>query len=160
LEKQIFSSDWTGLDPNAEQPESDIFSYIYSKLKIGDRRGSTMDGAVEAGRTWRSVMEHIHEHYKEQLSLEKLAAVACVSKYHFVRQFKIRSGYTPYQYILSLWIAEANVGLHPQQYNKHLPRVRLLRGQLVLSVIARTLGMTPEQYRREQGIYGPLEDRL
>jgi len=45
------------------------------------------------------VSDYIHAHPQGDLSLEKLARVACLSKFHFLRLFKIAFDKTPYQFI-------------------------------------------------------------
>jgi AraC-like DNA-binding protein len=99
-------------------------------------------------------MDYIHDHYKEQLSLDELAALAGVSKYHFVRQFKARTGNTPYQYVLSLRIAEAKRLLGAGRTS--VTGICFDLGFASLSsfyrMFGRATGMTPEQYRKETGI--------
>lgn len=48
----------------------------------------------EHGQRLDRVMEYIRNHYADKLSLEKLAAVACFSKFHFHRVFKTLNGET------------------------------------------------------------------
>lgn len=43
--------------------------------------------------------DYIHEFYNQSLSLDELANVSCLSKFHFLRLFKIAMGQTPYQFI-------------------------------------------------------------
>ena len=45
------------------------------------------------------VSDYIHAHLQGDLSLEELARVACLSKFHFLRLFKIAFDKTPYQFI-------------------------------------------------------------
>jgi len=45
------------------------------------------------------VTDYIHTHLHQDLSLEQLARVACLSKFHFLRLFKIAFQVTPYQFI-------------------------------------------------------------
>ena len=45
------------------------------------------------------VTDYIHAHLHEDLSLDQLASVGCLSKFHFLRLFKIAFGRTPYQFI-------------------------------------------------------------
>lgn len=43
--------------------------------------------------------DHIDRHYREPLDLDRVAAVAGVSKYHFVRCFEATYGETPIRYV-------------------------------------------------------------
>ena len=50
---------------------------------------------------------YIKNHYKEKLTLEQICTVIYLNKDYFIRAFKKQFGYTPYQYILALRMAEA-----------------------------------------------------
>ena len=45
------------------------------------------------------VIDHMHAHLAERISLDELAAVTHLSKHHFVRQFKTATGLPPYAYL-------------------------------------------------------------
>jgi catechol 2,3-dioxygenase-like lactoylglutathione lyase family enzyme len=47
----------------------------------------------------RHARDHVDRHYREPLDLDVLAAVASVSKYHFVRCFEATYGETPMRYL-------------------------------------------------------------
>lgn len=47
----------------------------------------------------RRARDHLDRHYREPLDLDAVAAVACVSKYHFVRSFESAYGETPMRYL-------------------------------------------------------------
>jgi AraC-like DNA-binding protein len=47
----------------------------------------------------RLARDHIDRHYAAPLELDRLARVACVSKYHFVRSFHLAYGQTPIRYL-------------------------------------------------------------
>jgi AraC family transcriptional regulator len=53
------------------------------------------------------VLRHIEIHAAEPLDLTTLAAVACMSKYHFLRSFRRSTGVTPHQYLLGLRLRRA-----------------------------------------------------
>ncbi|MEZ4992983.1 MAG: AraC family transcriptional regulator [Saprospiraceae bacterium] len=46
-------------------------------------------------------------HYPEQISLDDLAASACLSRYHFTRLFKRTYGRTPFQVLSDIRVREA-----------------------------------------------------
>lgn len=50
---------------------------------------------------------YMHSHYDSKISLEKLSSVACVSKGHFQRAFKIKYGVSPVTYINQYRISAA-----------------------------------------------------
>ena len=53
------------------------------------------------------VLRYINTHLSEQLSVEQLAAVCYLSRYHFMRRFKETTGYTVHSYIQQKRLAAA-----------------------------------------------------
>ena len=51
-------------------------------------------------RALRRVREYVEAHLDETISLEQLAGVAGLSKYHFARAFKQSEGVTPHEYLV------------------------------------------------------------
>lgn len=51
-------------------------------------------------RAFREVCAYVDDHLGSRLSLGDLAAVAGVSRFHFARQFRLRTGETPMGYVL------------------------------------------------------------
>jgi AraC-like DNA-binding protein len=47
----------------------------------------------------RRARDHIDRHYRENLDLEQLSAIAGISKYHFARSFETAYGETPMRYL-------------------------------------------------------------
>lgn len=58
-----------------------------------------------------AVLRHIEENSDTPLDLASLAAVACMSKYHFLRSFRRITGVTPHQYLLGVRLRRAAVKL-------------------------------------------------
>ncbi|MEQ8348476.1 MAG: AraC family transcriptional regulator [Sneathiellaceae bacterium] len=58
------------------------------------------EGALDAGRQ-RRIRDFIADNLAADLSLEQLAAEACLSRYHFARAFKSAFGCPPHRYILA-----------------------------------------------------------
>jgi AraC-like DNA-binding protein len=55
--------------------------------------------AVDLLRHLRQVRDHIDRHYTEPLTLDQLAAVGAVSKFHLIRCFAAAYGETPIRYL-------------------------------------------------------------
>jgi AraC family transcriptional regulator len=45
------------------------------------------------------VLEFIERHMEEDLTIDSLAAAACLSKYHFSRAFRVATGTSPMRYL-------------------------------------------------------------
>jgi AraC family transcriptional regulator len=107
------------------------------------------DGALPRGRL-RAVVEYIEEHLDASPTLEQMAAVAHLNRYHFARQFKRATGLPPHQYVIARRVERA----------RHLLRGG---GDLSLAEVAadvgfsgqsqfchhfkRLVGVTPGQFR-------------
>ncbi len=108
-------------------------------------------GALDSRRLKR-VVEHVEAHLGEDLTVEALASVACLSPYHFARAFKAATGSAPHRYLTDRRIGRA--------------RALLAEGRLPLTEIAeicgfssqphftywfkRLVGITPGAYRAER----------
>jgi AraC family transcriptional regulator len=105
-------------------------------------------------RKLRTLIEYIMENLGGSPTLEQMAAVAHLSPYHFVRQFKAATGLPPHQYVIARRVERA----------QHLMRVD---GELGLVEVAhrvgfsnqtdfsfhfkRIAGVTPGQFRISAG---------
>ena len=93
--------------------------------------------------------EYMHDNVSEPSHLSDVAAVACLSEYHFLRSFKAVFGESPYQYVLHLRLQKA---------------VDLLRaGSLPIGDVALACGFDEVQafskhFRKQQGV-GPMRFR-
>jgi AraC family transcriptional regulator len=58
------------------------------------------DGTLPLARL-RAVVDYIEAHLSASPTLERMAAVAGLSTYHFARQFKTATGLPPYQYVIA-----------------------------------------------------------
>ncbi len=92
----------------------DMAETVVATVAGGDAR-STAPSAADSRRISR-VLRHIEAHATEAetaaaLDLAGLAAVACMSKYHFLRSFRRITGVTPHQYLLGLRLRRAALRL-------------------------------------------------
>lgn len=76
------------------------------------------------------ILEYIDEHLSEDLSLERLAAICCLSQFHFCRLFKQSIGVSPYQYLIQQRVERA----------KQL----LLQKRLSVAEVAQTVGFNEQ----------------
>ncbi|HTI92541.1 MAG TPA: AraC family transcriptional regulator [Puia sp.] len=66
-----------------------------------------MSTRVELYRRLSRSVDYIHANVGEKIDLEDLSAASLLSKYHFLRLFKLAYGLSPYQYIQDLRIEKA-----------------------------------------------------
>ena len=53
------------------------------------------------------IMKYINEYYRQQITLDELAAEFNVSKFHLSREFKKYTGYSPNEYVISVRLSRA-----------------------------------------------------
>jgi AraC family transcriptional regulator len=108
--------------------------------------------AAPTGREARRVVEairFIESDAARPISLADLAAVAGMSKYHFLRVFRRLAGVTPHQYLISARMRRAALGLASSR--RPVLAIALDSGFGDLSTFNNrfraTFGLTPTQYR-------------
>jgi AraC family transcriptional regulator len=117
-------------------------------LITGDRQTP----AAPTGRETRRVVEAIRlveSDAARPLELKEMAAVAGMSKYHFLRVFRRLTGVTPHQYVISARLRRAALALASSR--RPIIAVALDSGFADLSTFNKTFrvafGLTPTQYR-------------
>lgn len=100
----------------------------------------------------RLVLDFMHSHLNEELSLEMLTAVVQVSPFYFMRRFQQSTGSTPHQYLQQLRVEKAKwllkqpgltIAAIAKQVGFHSDRQ-------FASVFHKQTGVTPITYREHQ----------
>ncbi|HTO65641.1 MAG TPA: AraC family transcriptional regulator [Bradyrhizobium sp.] len=114
-------------------------------------RQNPVRGGLTA-RQLRRVREFIDVQIPNEIRLSDLAALAGLSRYHFIRAFKDTVGFTPYQYVLSERFRRARALLSSKS-DLSLGDVALAAGFSDVSQLNRVFrkfaGVTPTAFRRE-----------
>ena len=96
-------------------------------------------------------IHYFHEHFNQNISIEKYAQGLHISTAWFIHCFKEHTGMTPMQYILSLRISNAQVLL--EQANYTVTEIAAIVGYdnpLYFSrIFKKQLGVSPQQYRQQ-----------
>ncbi len=71
---------------------------------------------VELHRRLSYSLDYLHSHYDKRIDLQQLAGEAALSKYHFLRLFKLAFGCSPYQYLQQLRLQRASQLLKLRQW--------------------------------------------
>ncbi|MDE5444360.1 helix-turn-helix domain-containing protein [Bradyrhizobium sp. CSA207] len=102
------------------------------------------------GRSRRRLEEYVREHLTQPICLAELSEVVGLSKRHFLRAFQESVGATPYNYVLSLRIAEAKRLL--SETEDSIVDVALATGfnyaQHFSTTFRNATGMTPSAFRQ------------
>lgn len=104
---------------------------------------------------------YMEENLSRPLYLEAIAQEACLSKFHFCREFKRFFGVTPIQYVLQRRIARATSLLRGKETS--ISQVAMLCGFSDQSEFTKwfkkTMGLTPSSYRK-LGETSPSRERF
>ena len=121
--------------------------------RYGVERERLEFSASFTARHYRRVLDYIQAHYGEEITLERLAVEAGLSKYHFSRLFKQTLGKPLHQFLMSYRVEQAKKQL--SRPGKPMVDIALGCGfadQAHFSRVFKKLaGMTPRQYRQKGG---------
>jgi AraC-like DNA-binding protein len=105
-----------------------------------------MDGAAIR---FAPVVDYLHAHLSQRLTLDELAAVAGLSPFHFLRQFQAQHHATPQQMLMAFRLAEAKRLLSRGEAPAQVAAAVGLTDQAHLTrAFARRYGTTPARYQR------------
>lgn len=104
-----------------------------------------------ADERMKRVQEYIHSHICEDIDIEELAGVACVTKPYLIRLFKREFATSPVQYINGKKVERAQLLLYTTEmpvkevayelgFSDHSYFIRMFR---------KVTGITPQEYRRQ-----------
>jgi AraC family transcriptional regulator len=111
-------------------------------------------GALPRGKL-RAAVEYIEDHLDVSPSLERMAAAAHLSPYHFARQFKAATGLPPHQFVIARRVEQAK-HLLEEDGDLSLAAIGVRVGFSDQSQFShhfkRLVGVTPGQFRRHARI--------
>lgn len=95
------------------------------------------------------IFDYLHSNSNKDFSLNELADSVGLSKYHLIRQFKIETGKTPYQYYLDLKIAKAVQLIRTSNYS--ITEICFMSGfkdhSHFSKVFTKKMGISPSRFR-------------
>jgi AraC family transcriptional regulator len=100
--------------------------YSAQKVVLGDYSGGL------SKPTLKRIVQYIHAHLEQDLSLTELATQAQMSCHHFARLFKRATGVSPHQYVIRCRVEQA--------------RQLILREELTIAEIAHQLGFANQSH--------------
>lgn len=99
----------------------------------------------------KRVLEYVHSHISDSISIEQLADVACITKPYFIRLFKHEFGFPPVQYINRKKVERAQLLLFTT--DKAVKEVAFILGfsdqNYFIRLFRKLTGITPQEYRRK-----------
>jgi AraC family transcriptional regulator len=112
--------------------------------------GPSAKGRLDRRRLFR-VLDYIDRNLEAELTLDNLASVACLSRFHFVRAFKQAVGLSPLRYVVARRLERAKVLLIEDE----APLIEIALALRFSSqanftrAFRQSIGLAPGQYRRE-----------
>ncbi|MBR4897402.1 MAG: helix-turn-helix domain-containing protein [Prevotella sp.] len=99
----------------------------------------------------KRVLEYVHSHISDNIGVEQLANVACITKPYFIRLFKHEFGFPPVQYINRKKVERAQLLLYTT--DKTVKEVAFILGfsdqNYFIRLFHKLTGITPQEYRRK-----------
>ncbi|MBA2077492.1 MAG: AraC family transcriptional regulator [Rhodanobacter sp. 68-29] len=140
------------LDALWQADEPLAFDSLLAVLLDRFRRHARVPRAVpvRAPSRFAPVIDYLHSHLAERLSLDELAAVAGLSPFHFLRQFRTQHHATPQQMLMALRLARAKRLLDAGEPPARVAADTGLSDQAHLTrAFLRRYGVTPARYQRQ-----------
>lgn len=142
----------------AEEDEETILFDILKELLIANSREvkSMQQLPVQSQSTKTEIMkrlfqarDYIHSCFFEEIGLDELSHISCLSKFHFLRLFKQAFGQSPYQYQKQLRIQRA-MSLYQQGATLEgiAEKIGVLNASSVSRMIRKQYGAYPSQIRQ------------
>lgn len=90
-------------DGSADLHQQEIFcDCMYELLSPIENKKTEPVLLKEKDKRIQLLIDYMRSHYKEDISLEKLAEIACIDPFYLIRLFKKQVGICPYDYLLIL----------------------------------------------------------
>jgi AraC family transcriptional regulator len=126
-----------------------VLAHELVKLHRGAPVVTTFRGGL-AGWQKNKVVDYIEDHLEEEISLQELADIAQLSRFHFARAFKQSFGRPPHRYHMSRRMERAKALLEAPA--RSVTEVGMMLGFAETSSFTtsfrRSVGLTPSDYRR------------
>jgi AraC family transcriptional regulator, regulatory protein of adaptative response / methylated-DNA-[protein]-cysteine methyltransferase len=104
---------------------------------------------VSVAEPIREVCRYIERHADEPLTIEQLATLASMSRFHFARSFRSVTGVTPKEYVAAARVRALKQGLRAAEgVDAAIYDAGYGSASRVYEQASRRLGMTPGEYRR------------
>lgn len=101
-------------------------------------------------------IEYIEENFEKKITIDELADIAKMSKYHFIRKFKRTYSETPYEFITRFKINKSKSLLLTSEHS--IDEISLMVGfndaTTFIRAFKKLTGITPNKYRTENKLAG------
>lgn len=121
-------------------------------MSIVPQPPATLNEQVPRLRNMAEIRDYIDRHFAQALSINRLAGLASLSPFQFIRAFRAATGETPHQYVRARRIARARELLvnTPMSVTDICDAVGFRSLGSFSAVFKRLTGQAPAQYRSSQ----------
>lgn len=145
---EVLLQELKSADPTAQTYPASFFSAVLHLMAcLSQNVTSTTPNLSSA---MQKAVDYINRHITEEITIEDLCSAAYLSKYHFCRQFKQKTGLTAMEYILKTRLVMAKEMLASKQSS--IGEISDTCGFSSLSYFCRVFkddtGLSPLQYRK------------
>ncbi len=117
--------------------------------RITDHSAHLIPAVIHAGKDSATVRRYIDSHFKEPLTLDQLAELVHINKYHMVHNFTRDYGISPIRYLLRLRLEESCALL--RSTNHSMSQIAQIAGfsssSYFSQIFRKTFGISPSDYR-------------
>lgn len=124
-------------------------AFIVKICSIIERKGVTKENSEHSLSI--KIKNYIDNHYKENISLEKIAQAVTVNRYYLAHTFKATTGFSPMQYVTRRRIGEAqNLLINTDMSITQIAAsVGYNNSNYFQNVFRQNVGLTPGSYRQK-----------
>lgn len=132
---------------NASRTIHALFGDLLASSMEGDRYYQNQKYSPDIHK----VIQLIHSHYSQPLSVDRMIQDIPLSKYHFIRMFRRIMGVTPYQYLMNYRINQSKhlLRLSDSSISEIAVSCGFSDASNFISQFKKHVGQTPSQYQRD-----------
>ncbi|MFE1599824.1 helix-turn-helix domain-containing protein [Methylobacterium sp. ID0610] len=153
-----FAQAFHGLMDRPHRPTDQLFvdgltaalaAHLIANYTIDRWKPSTAPRGLDTRRLKR-VLDYIDAHFAEPISLDRLAAEACLSPFHFSRLFRKATGLTPHRYLTDRRVRAAReaLALDRSSLLEIASKTGFGSQENFIRVFRKSTGLTPGEFRQ------------
>jgi AraC-like DNA-binding protein len=136
------------------QIESALSSFLTDLILRFSESPPLICAVGEQKASIKRVCDYIRHNFTENLSLKKLAEVACLSPFHFQREFKKRVGITPHEYLSDFKIDQSKkMLLNSEDIAAIATQLGFFDQSHFSRIFRKTVGISPGKYSKTNKIH-------
>lgn len=125
------------------------FTELFSILMLNKRFSHAPRLGKEISSEFKKMINYVHEHYSEKISLDTLSSISFYSKAYIIKLFRKYTNLTPAEYIIQYRLSMAKEMLLTG--NKHIIDIAVDCGfnseSYFIHIFKKHYGITPHEYR-------------